>query len=79
MTTVLVVGAGAIGTRAGHELGSVPGIERFLVADRRRERADALRRHLGSRAEVGMRPVALVEAKHFVLRELARCEGGVGR
>lgn len=52
MTTVLVVGAGAIGTRAGRELGSVPGIERFLVADRRRERADALRRHLGPRAEV---------------------------
>ena len=52
MTSVLLVGVGAVGDRAGRQLAQTPGIERILIADRRRERAEALRRHIGARASV---------------------------
>jgi hypothetical protein len=42
MTSVLLVGAGAVGGRAARQLAETPGVERVLVADRRRGAADAL-------------------------------------
>ena len=50
VTTVLLVGVGALGARAGRQLGATPGIDRILVADRRADRAEALRKFLGSKA-----------------------------
>jgi hypothetical protein len=40
VTTVLLVGAGAVGARAARQLVETPGISRVLVADRRRDRAE---------------------------------------
>ncbi|MEI8335642.1 MAG: hypothetical protein WCG37_02100 [Actinomycetes bacterium] len=51
MSTVLLVGVGALGARAGRQLGATPGIDRILVADRRADRAEALRKFLGAKAE----------------------------
>lgn len=50
LSTVLLVGVGALGARAGRQLGATPGIDRILVADRRADRAEALRKFLGSKA-----------------------------
>jgi predicted dinucleotide-utilizing enzyme len=52
VTSVLVVGVGAIGNRAGRVLADTAGFDRILIADRRHERAEALRRHVGARATV---------------------------
>jgi len=52
VTSVLLVGVGAVGDRAGRQLAQTPGIDRILIADRRRERAEGLRRHIGARATV---------------------------
>jgi hypothetical protein len=52
VTSVLIIGVGAVGDRAGRELAETPGIDRILIADRRRERAEGLRRHIGARASV---------------------------
>jgi glutamyl-tRNA reductase len=51
VTTVLLVGAGAVGGRAGRQLLDTPGIDRVLVTDRSRERAEHLAATLGERAE----------------------------
>ncbi|CAB4946012.1 unannotated protein [freshwater metagenome] len=51
MSTVLLVGVGALGARAGRQLGATRGIDRILVADRRPDRAEALRKFLGAKAE----------------------------
>ncbi len=51
MSTVLLVGVGALGARAGRQLGATRGIDRILVADRRADRAEALRKFLGAKAE----------------------------
>jgi hypothetical protein len=50
VTTVLLVGAGAVGARAGRQLVDTPGIERLLVADRSRKRAEEVAQHLGRAA-----------------------------
>jgi hypothetical protein len=42
LTTVLLVGLGAVGGRAARQLVETPGVEKVLVADRRFERAEAL-------------------------------------
>jgi hypothetical protein len=42
VSTVLLVGAGAVGARAARQLVETPGITRVLVADRRRNRADGV-------------------------------------
>ena len=47
----MLVGVGALGARAGLQLGATPGIDRILVADRRADRAEALRKFLGAKAE----------------------------
>jgi predicted dinucleotide-utilizing enzyme len=52
VTSVLIVGVGAIGNRAGRVLADTQGFDRILIADRRRERAEAMRRHVGARASV---------------------------
>ena len=51
MTTVLLVGAGAVGGRAGRQLLDTPGVDRVLVTDRSRERAEHLAATLGDRAD----------------------------
>ena len=50
LKTILLVGAGALGARAGRQLGATPGIDRIFIADRRADRAEALRKFLGSKA-----------------------------
>ncbi|MGH9033080.1 MAG: hypothetical protein ACRDY4_13400, partial [Acidimicrobiia bacterium] len=51
MTTVLVVGIGAVGARAARQLVDTAGIERVLLADLDDERLTAVARALGRRAE----------------------------
>jgi hypothetical protein len=51
VTTVLLVGAGAVGGRAGRQLVETPGIERLLVADRSHARAAEVADVLGAAAE----------------------------
>lgn len=50
MTTVLLVGAGAVGARAGRQLVDTPGVDRVLVADRSRTRAEEVADVLGRTA-----------------------------
>jgi len=50
VTTALLVGAGAVGVRAGRQLVDTPGLERLLVADRHAERAAELAEALGGSA-----------------------------
>ena len=50
MTTALLVGAGAVGVRAGRQLVDTPGLEKLLVADRHPERARELAEVLGGTA-----------------------------
>lgn len=47
-----VVGLGAVGVHAARQLAATPGIERVLVTDADRKRADALAEEGGSRVEV---------------------------
>lgn len=48
MSTVLLVGAGQVGARAGRQLVDTPGLERLLVADRDADRARSLASQLGA-------------------------------
>lgn len=52
MTTALLVGAGAVGGRAGRQLIDTPGLEQLLIADRSRERAERVADALGPAASV---------------------------
>ena len=57
MTTVLLVGAGAVGRRAARQLAETDGVDRILIADRDPEAADDAAETMGERAEVtGWRP-----------------------
>lgn len=50
MTTALVVGAGAVGTRAARQLVDTPGIDRLLIADREAAQAKEIADALGAKA-----------------------------
>jgi hypothetical protein len=50
VTTALLVGAGAVGVRAGRQLVDTPGLEKLLVADRHPDRARELAEVLGGTA-----------------------------
>jgi hypothetical protein len=50
VTTALLVGAGAVGVRAGRQLVDTPGLEQLLVADRDPDRARELAEVLGGTA-----------------------------
>jgi saccharopine dehydrogenase-like NADP-dependent oxidoreductase len=47
MTSVLLLGAGAVGARAARQLADTPDVDRVLVADRTAERAEAIASGLG--------------------------------
>jgi hypothetical protein len=49
---VAVVGCGAVGARAARQLISADAVDRLVLCDPRRERADTLARSLGDRADV---------------------------
>lgn len=51
MTTALVVGVGAVGTRAARQLVDTPGVERVLLADRDDAKVTELANALGSDAQ----------------------------
>src|SRR6476659_7463620 len=51
VTSVLLVGAGAVGTRAGRQLVDTPDVERVLIADRSSQRALFVADALGPKAE----------------------------
>jgi len=51
VTTVLLVGAGAVGARAARQLADTPAVERVLITDRRAERADAVAAAMSERAD----------------------------
>ena len=51
MTTVLLVGAGAVGRRAARQLAETDGVERILIADRDADAADDAAEAMGDRAE----------------------------
>jgi hypothetical protein len=51
VTTVLLVGAGAVGAQAARQVVDTPGVERLLLAVRDHEHARALARALGATAE----------------------------
>ena len=59
MTTVLLVGAGAVGARAGRQLLDTPGVTRVLVADRSREQAESVAGTLGRPAEAIPPPTSI--------------------
>lgn len=50
MTTIALVGAGAVGTRAARQLVDTPGIKRLLIADRSRAQARDLADRVGGEA-----------------------------
>jgi hypothetical protein len=52
VTTVLLVGAGAVGARTARQLTDTVGIDRLLVADRRVQQADMVARAMGAPADV---------------------------
>jgi len=52
LSTVLLVGAGAVGARAARQLTDTPGIDRVLVVERRAAQADLVVAAMGARAEV---------------------------
>jgi hypothetical protein len=57
VTSALVVGVGAVGTRAARQLIDTPGIERVLLSDRDESQLDAVQDALGERSEkVGFLP-----------------------
>ena len=51
-TTVLLVGAGAVGARAARQLTDTAGVDRVLVVERRKQHAEAVVAAMGARAEV---------------------------
>ena len=51
MTTVLLVGTGAVGVRAARQLVDTPGLERLLIAGRDSERVRTIVTALGPRSE----------------------------
>jgi len=51
VTTVLLVGAGAVGRRAARQLAESEGVERLLIADRSAAQADDAAEAMGDRAE----------------------------
>ncbi|MEX0665551.1 MAG: hypothetical protein WD598_12400 [Acidimicrobiia bacterium] len=58
MSTVLLVGAGAVGARAGRQLVDTSGIDQVFVADREPERSEAVAELLGPTASVVVWPPA---------------------
>jgi shikimate/quinate 5-dehydrogenase len=52
VTSILLVGAGAVGSRAGRQLVDTDGLEQLVVVDRSRARSERLAADLGSRATV---------------------------
>ena len=52
MTTILLVGAGAVGRRAARQLAETDGVERILIADRSSSEALDAAEAMGDRAEV---------------------------
>jgi hypothetical protein len=52
VTTVLLVGAGAVGARTARQLTDTPGVHRLLVTDRRVPQADMVARAMGTPADV---------------------------
>jgi len=57
VTTALLVGIGAVGERAARQLVETEGVEKLLLADRDRKRAQRLTSSLGERAEsIGFAP-----------------------
>lgn len=52
MTSVLLIGAGAVGGRAARQLAETPGVDRLLLADRKATRAQRLAQVLGPVASV---------------------------
>ena len=52
MSTVLLVGAGAVGARAARQLVDTPGVERLLIADARPARAAEVGGVMGDAAEI---------------------------
>ncbi|HEX4776384.1 MAG TPA: hypothetical protein VFW74_06405 [Acidimicrobiia bacterium] len=51
MTTLLLVGLGAVGTRAARQLVDTPAVSRLLVTDHKEERAEMVADALGDRVE----------------------------
>jgi hypothetical protein len=51
MTTVLLAGLGAVGTRAARQLADTPGVDRLLVVDRDAERTAMVAEALGDRVD----------------------------
>ena len=52
MTTVLLVGVGAVGARAARQLVETPGIDRLLIADARPARVGEVAEAMGAKAEI---------------------------
>jgi hypothetical protein len=52
LSTVLLVGAGAVGARAARQLTDTPGIDRVLIVERRAAQAQLVASAMGARAEV---------------------------
>ncbi len=52
MTTLLLVGLGAVGARAARQIIDTPAVDRLLVTDRRSDRAEMVADALGDRVEV---------------------------
>lgn len=52
MTTILLVGVGAVGARAARQLIETPGVDRLLIADARPNRAAEVSDAMGDRAEI---------------------------
>jgi hypothetical protein len=52
VTTALVVGVGAVGTRAARQLVDTAAVDRVLLADERRPHVEAVAKALGEKAEV---------------------------
>jgi len=52
VTTVLLVGVGAVGARAARQLVETPGIDRLLIADARPARVGEVAEAMGAKAEI---------------------------
>ncbi len=52
MTTVLLVGVGAVGARAARQLVETPGVDRLLIADARPARVAEVAEAMGDKAEI---------------------------
>lgn len=70
MTTVLLVGAGAVGARAARQLSDTPGVSRVIVADRSRSRAEGVAGALGKVAEAVPPPTEIPDGVDVVATAL---------